>query len=112
MTTIDERVTKLENRMDTVEATLAEIAALHKKTDERLDSFIRESSRLFANSGDRLNRIEAAVESLVQSVTYLSRKAEEDRAEFRAQGQRMDGMINRLDALVNYLISNENRGSE
>ena len=57
--------------MDAVKATLAEIAALHKKTDKRLDSFIRESSRLFANSGDRLNRIEAAVESLVRSVTLM-----------------------------------------
>ena len=105
--------------MDAVEATLARIAVINEDTDRRLnnltqriDSFVSASSRVFGNQGERLSRIEAIVETNSHLIQYLSRKADGDRAEAQAQGQRMDGMINRLDALVNYLMSNENRGSE
>jgi uncharacterized coiled-coil protein SlyX len=127
MSTIDERVNNLENRMSTVEATLERIATAQAQNQEqlntltqrldgvtqRLDSFIYESQRIARNISAKAERNEAGVETLrdatanlLRSISELRDEARADRAEFRAQNQRTDSMISRLDALVDYLMRN------
>jgi predicted nucleic acid-binding Zn-ribbon protein len=71
---------------------------------ERVDSFVYEVQRVLGNQGDRLSRIEAAVETLVATAQRHDRNAEADRAESRAFRQEMQSMTSRLDALVHYLM--------
>lgn len=99
MDTIEERLTKVESNMEAIRATLAEIATLHKKTDERLDNFIYESNRLRTNSFERLERIEAAVESLVGAVRANSRKGDENRADIAALFQVVQTTAGNIDRL-------------
>jgi uncharacterized coiled-coil protein SlyX len=127
VSTIDERVDNLENRMSTVEATLERIATAQAQNQEqlntltqrldgvtqRLDSFIYESQRIARNISAKAERNEAGVETLrdatanlLRSISELRDEARADRAEFRAQNQRTDSMISRLDALVDYLMRN------
>lgn len=107
MATIDERVTKLESRMDAVEATLARIAVINEDTDRRLngltqklDNFIYESNRLRTNSFERLERIEAAIESLVGIAQANSRKGNENRADIAALSQVVQATTQNVDRVV------------
>lgn len=107
MATIDERVTKLESRMDAVEATLARIAVINEDTDRRLngltqklDNFIYESNRLRTNSFERLERIEAAIESLVGIARANSRKGDENRADIAALSQVVQATTQNVDRVV------------
>jgi predicted nucleic acid-binding Zn-ribbon protein len=74
------------------------------RLSERVDSFVYEVQRVLGNQGDRLSRIEAAVETLVATAQRHDRNAEADRAESRAFRQEMQSMTSRLDALVHYLM--------
>ena len=118
MATIDERVTKLENRMDAVEATLARIAVVNEDTDRRLnnltqriDSFVRESSRIFGDHGERISRIEAAIESLVGAVQTTARNVDRLERSQQTTNQNLEQLIQavnqqgvRLDTLINRIV--------
>ena len=98
MSTLDERVGNLENRMSTVEATLDRIATAQEQNQiqlntltqrldafaqdnrslaQRLDSFIYESQRIARNTSERANRNEAAVEVLHNATGNLMRSVSE-----------------------------------
>jgi chromosome segregation ATPase len=127
MSTIDERVDNLENRMSTVEAMLERITAAQEQNQtqlntltqrldafaqdnralaQRLDSFIYESQRIARNTSERAERNEAAIEVLYNSTRSLVQSVERLENQFANYGQRTDSMISRLDALVNYLMRN------
>lgn len=121
MVPVNDMTTDLENRIDRLEAILLQTAQLQQQNQQqlnelnnrlhqltmRVDSFVFEAQRVLSNHGDRLSRVEAAIETTVASYQRLDRNAEADRAEMRAAGQRMDSMIGRLDALMNYLMSQQ-----
>jgi hypothetical protein len=110
-TDLENRVKQLEGTMETVQATLQQIAQVqldNAKTVERLsqrvDSFVFESQRLFARLGESSARSEAAIETLAALATRSDRDIAEQRDRFEASQQRQDSMIDRLDRLVNYLM--------
>ncbi|MGP1386913.1 MAG: hypothetical protein ACTS2F_25375 [Thainema sp.] len=93
--------------MDAVEATLARIAVINEDTDRRLngltqklDNFIYESNRLRTNSFERLERIEAAIESLVGIAQANSRKGNENRADIAALSQVVQATTQNVDRVV------------
>jgi chromosome segregation ATPase len=110
-TDLDQRVTQLEADMEATQNILRQLAESQMRTEqsmnrlsERVDSFVYEVQRVLGNQGDRLSRIEAAVETLVATAQRHDRNAEADRAESRAFRQEMQSMTSRLDALVHYLM--------
>lgn len=135
MSTIEERVTNLENTMADVQATLAQVAQLQLANTQQLNqltsdvaantqqlnklttdvtamdqwvkNFAFESQRLFTRIGGIAEKNEAAVDSLHQSVIRLTNNAEADRAESRERLNRMDSMISRMDTLIAYLMRRE-----
>jgi hypothetical protein len=111
-TDLDQRVTKLEADMEATQAILRQLAESQVRTEqtvnrlsERVDSFVFEAQRVLGNQGDRLSRIEAAVETLAATAQRHDRNAEADRAESRAFRVEMQSMTSRLDALVHYLMN-------
>lgn len=111
-TNLDQRVTKLEADMEATQAILRQLAESQVRTEqtmnrlsERVDSFVFEAQRVLGNQGDRLSRIEAAVETLAATAQRHDRNAEADRAESRAFRVEMHSMTSRLDALVHYLMN-------
>lgn len=111
-TDLDQRVTQLEADMEATQAILRQLAESQVRTEqtmnrlsERVDSFVFEAQRVLGNQGDRLSRIEAAVETLAATAQRHDRNAEADRAESRAFRVEMQSMTSRLDALVHYLMN-------
>jgi septation ring formation regulator EzrA len=109
---LEQRVTQLETSMEATQAILRQLAESQVRTEqtvnrlsERVDSFVYEVQRVLGNQGDRLSRIEAAVETLAATAQRHDRNAEGDRAESRAFRMEMQSMVSRLDALVNYLMT-------
>jgi len=124
-TDLDQRVTQLEADMEATQGILRQLAESQVRTEqtmnrlsERVDSFVFEAQRVLGNQGDRLSRIESAVETLVSTAQRHDRNAVADRAESaavrvemqadRAESQafrvEMQSMTSRLDALVHYLL--------
>jgi chromosome segregation ATPase len=117
-TDLDQRVTRLEADMEATQASLRQMAESQVRSDERLNSFIYEVQRLLSNQGGRLERIEAAIETLVATAQrhdrdqaadraefqQREREREEDRADFQAFRSEMRGLTERLDNLVHYLL--------
>jgi len=111
-TDLDQRVTQLEADMEATQGILRQLAESQVRTEqtmnrlsERVDSFVFEAQRVLGNQGDRLSRIESAVETLVSTAQRHDRDAEADRAESRAFRVEMQSMTSRLDALVHYLMN-------
>jgi len=111
-TDLDQRVTQLEADMEATQGILRQLAESQVRTEqtmnrlsERVDSFVYEAQRVLGNQGDRLSRIESAVETLVSTAQRHDRDAEADRAESRAFRVEMQSMTSRLDALVHYLMN-------
>lgn len=109
---LDQRVTQLEADMEATQAILRQLAESQVRTEqtmnrlsERVDSFVFEAQRVLGNQGDRLSRIEAAVETLAATAQRHDRNAEADRAESSAFRLEMQSMTSRLDALVHYLLN-------
>ena len=108
---LDQRVTQLESDMEATQNILRQLAESQLRTEqtvsrlsERVDSFVFEAQRVLSNQGDRLSRIESAVETLAATAQRHDRNAEADRAESAAFRVEMQGMTSRLDALVHYLM--------
>ena len=127
-TDLDHRVTQLEAGMEATQGILRQLAESQVRTEqtmnrlsERVDSFVYEAQRVLGNQGDRLSRIESAVETLVSTAQRHDRNAVADRAESaavrvemqarRAESQafrvEMQSMTSRLDALVHYLLKQQ-----
>ena len=132
---LDQRVTRLEGDMEATQNILRQLAESQVRTEqsinrltervdrmsERVDSFVYEAQRVLGNQGDRLSRIESAVETLVSTAQRHDRNAVADRAESaavrvemqadRAESQafrvEMQSMTSRLDALVHYLLKQQ-----
>jgi chromosome segregation ATPase len=118
-TNLNQRVTQLEADMEATQAILRQLAESQVRTEqsldrltervdrmsERVDSFVFEAQRVLGNQGDRLSRIEAAVETLAATAQRHDRNAEADRAESRAFRVEMQSVTSRLDALVHYLMN-------
>lgn len=97
--------------METLQATMQQLAQAQLRTQQnidqltgRIDSFVFEVQRVLTNQGDRLERIEAMVESNADAIGRLTRNSEADRVAFRSYTERTDAMIGRLDNLVDYLM--------
>jgi ABC-type transporter Mla subunit MlaD len=87
-TNLDQRVTQLEADMEATQAILRQLAESQVRTEqsldrltgrvdrmsERVDSFVYEAQRVLGNQGDRLSRIEAAVETLVATAQRHDRR--------------------------------------
>ena len=108
---LDQRVTQLEADMEATQNILRQLAESQLRTEqtvsrlsERVDSFVSEAQRVLGNQGDRLSRIESAVETLAATAQRHDRDAEADRAESRAFRVEIQSMTSRLDALVHYLM--------
>jgi DNA-binding transcriptional regulator YbjK len=108
---LEQRVTKLEADMETTQAILRQLAESQVRTDQnldrlsqRVDSFVYEAQRLLTNQGGKLERAEAALETLAATAQRHDRELREDRQQSQESQMRMDSMISRLDALVNYLM--------
>jgi len=108
---LDQRVTQLEADMEATQNILRQLAESQLRTEqtvsrlsERVDSFVFEAQRVLGNQGDRLSRIESAVETLAATAQRHDRDAEADRAESRAFRVEIQSMTSRLDALVHYLM--------
>ena len=54
-----------EQRLSSLEAAMVELAQSQTRTGQRLDEFISQSARLLGDHGERLNRIESGLESLL-----------------------------------------------
>lgn len=125
MTTIEERVNRLEVDMEEIKAILRATALQQQANTQaiaetraiadintqniaaigdRLDSFIYESQRVMLRLSESAARSEAAIESLIPLVQRLASNAEQDRNEFRSTTMALESMVSRLDALVNYLM--------
>jgi len=109
-TDLDQRVTQLEADMEATQGILRQLAESQVRTEqtmnrlsERVDSFVFEAQRVLGNQGDRLSRIESAVETLVSTAQRHDRNAEADRAESAAFRVEIQSMTSRLDALLEYL---------
>ena len=74
------------------------------RLSERVDSFVSEAQRVLGNQGDRLSRIESAVETLAATAQRHDRNAEADRAESAAFRVEIQSLTSRLDTLVHYLM--------
>jgi ABC-type transporter Mla subunit MlaD len=77
------------DRLDRIERILEQTAQLSQQTAQqqqqlasRFDGLVSETQRLFNRLGEQQSRTEAAVESLTDAVTRLTRNAEADRANF------------------------------
>jgi len=115
---LDQRVTRLEGDMEATQNILRQLAESQVRTEqsinrltervdrmsERVDSFVFEAQRVLGNQGDRLSRIESAVETLAATAQRHDRNAEADRAESRAFRVEIQGVTSRLDTLVHYLM--------
>ena len=118
---LEGRVDQLEDRMSTLESSVQQFVQESRQTQQRLDSvaenldsvaqrldsFIFESQRLFAGLGEKANRNEAVISSLIELARLHDRQRQEDRTENQAVFQRMNAMIGRLDTLVNYLMQSD-----
>lgn len=131
-TDLENRVARLESNMETIQATLQQIAQLQMvntqasnrltermdssteqinslvhqadSLNKRVDSFVFEAQRLFARLGESNERSKATLETLTALANRSDRELIEQRARFEASQQRQDAMIERLDGLVNYLM--------
>jgi len=100
--------------MEAIQEILRQLAESQLRTEqtmnrlsERVDSFAFEAQRVLGNQGDRLSRIESAVETLVSTAQRHDRNAVADRAESAAVRVEMQSMTNRLEALVHYLLKQQ-----
>jgi len=96
--------------MEAIQEILRQLAESQVRTEqtmnrlsERVDSFVYEAQRVLGNQGDRLSRIESAVETLAATAPQHDRDAEADRAESAAFRVEIRGITSRLDALLEYL---------
>lgn len=132
MSTIEERISRLEVDMNeikeilrataiqqqvntqaiaTLQVAIADtraIADTNARTIEalgqRIDSYIREAERVRLTLTEQSQRSAAILESLVPFVQKLTTRTDEDRSEFRTNQANVQSMISRLDALVSYLM--------
>jgi chromosome segregation ATPase len=106
-TDLERRVTRLEADMEATQAILRELALSQVQANQRMDSFIYEVQRLLSNHGGRLERVEAAIETLVATAQRHDREAEADRAESQAFRVEIRSLTSRLDTLVDYLMRSQ-----
>jgi uncharacterized protein YoxC len=65
-----------DERLDSLASSVAELTTNVKNSNNRLDSFIFESQRLFNKLGESQSRNDAAIETLLGAVTRLTQSQE------------------------------------
>jgi len=75
----EERLDRIERILEQTGTRLDQVAQQQQQLTSRFDSLVSETQRLFNRLGEQQSRTEAAVESLTDAVTRLTRNAEADR---------------------------------
>ncbi len=65
-----------DERLDSLASSVAELTTNVKTSNNRLDSFVFESQRLFNKLGESQSRNDAAIETLLGAVTRLTQSQE------------------------------------
>lgn len=83
------RLDRIERILEQTGTRLDQVAQQQQQLTSRFDGLVSETQRLFNQLGEQQARTSAAVESLTDAVTRLTRNAEADREIFQAEIRRI-----------------------
>ncbi len=111
---LDQLTSRVDHLFDGQERTQAQLDQLTEKVDrlsDRVDSFVFEAGRLFAQNGERLTRAEGQSERLVAVVQMLERNYSAQQSQLREFQQTTNATLERIDRILDFLLR-QNRGDQ
>jgi hypothetical protein len=88
-------------QLDRLEAAQTRTEQNLNRLDQKFESFLAEWSRIHAHDAEPLARMEAGIDANRAAIERLTRNTETDRLENRISRDRINVLIERVEALLN-----------